>query len=124
MELIDRQAAIAKLKKHREIFCKNRLEFAILSDKDKTRVDEIDACIAALINLSSAQPTPKTVIYSGDGYADGYMVYDSAECPECGYEYEESDKAWGEPYCPHCGQLLNWNTEGEPMEGGTDGTTD
>lgn len=35
---------------------------------------------------------PKMVLYSGDGYADGYMVYDMAECPSCGYEYEDGDK--------------------------------
>ena len=35
---------------------------------------------------------PKTVLYSGDGYADGYMVYDMAECP-------------------NCGQALNWKSE-------------
>lgn len=51
---------------------------------------------------------PKTVIYSGDGYADGYMVYDMAECPSCGYEYEDGDKDWGLSFCPNCGQALNW----------------
>lgn len=65
------------------------------------------------IALPSAQTAPKAVIYSGDGYADGCLVYDSAECPECGYTYEESDKEWGEPYCPHCGQLLDWEMRGE-----------
>jgi len=51
---------------------------------------------------------PKTVIYSGDGYADGEMVYDMAECPNCGYEYEDGDKDWGLSFCPSCGQKLNW----------------
>lgn len=55
----------------------------------------------------------KTVLYSGDGYADGYMVYDMAECPNCGYEYEEGDKDWGLPFCPNCGQSLNWESEVE-----------
>lgn len=53
----------------------------------------------------------KTVLYSGDGYADGYMVYDMAECPNCGYEYEDGDKDWGLPFCPNCGQALNWESE-------------
>lgn len=55
----------------------------------------------------------KTVLYSGDGYADGHMVYDMAECPNCGYEYEEGDKDWGLPFCPNCGQSLNWESEVE-----------
>ena len=54
---------------------------------------------------------PKTVLYSGDGYADGYMVYDMAECPNCGYEYEDGDKDWGLSFCPSCGQKLNWESE-------------
>lgn len=29
--------------------------------------------------LPPVNPQPKTVLYSGDGYADGYMVYDMAE---------------------------------------------
>ena len=59
--------------------------------------------------LPSVKPQePTTVLYSGDGYADGYMVYDMAECPNCGYEYEDGDKDWGLPFCPNCGQELNW----------------
>lgn len=55
----------------------------------------------------------KKVIYRGDGYSDGELVYDMAECPSCGFEYEESDWIWKEPYCPHCGQLLDWEIEHE-----------
>lgn len=55
-DTVYRQDAIAKLKERRKIFCKNRLDFTILPDKDKARVDEIDVCIAALINLPSADP--------------------------------------------------------------------
>ena len=67
-----------------------------------------------IMKQPSIQPQePKTVLYSGDGYADGYMVYDMAECPNCGYEYEEGDKDWGLPFCPNCGQSLNWESEEE-----------
>ena len=62
--------------------------------------------------LPSVKPQePKTVLYSGDGYADGYMVYDMAECPNCGYEYEDGDKDWGLSFCPNCGQKLDWESE-------------
>lgn len=54
---------------------------------------------------------PKEVIYSGDGYYDGELVYDLAECPECGYEYEEGDIGWGLPFCLKCGQALKWEVE-------------
>jgi hypothetical protein len=62
-------------------------------------------------DLEVLEQEPKTVLYIGDGYADGYMVYDMAECPNCGYEYEDSDKDWGLPFCPSCGQKLNWESE-------------
>ena len=51
---------------------------------------------------------PKTVLYSGDGYADGYMVYDMAECPNCGRKFEYGDETWNCNFCPDCGQALNW----------------
>ena len=65
-----------------------------------------------LIGVGMAyEPPTKTVLYSGDGYADGYMVYDMAECPNCGYKYEDGDKDWGLPFCPNCGQSLDWESE-------------
>lgn len=43
-----------------------------------------------------------------DGYADGELVYDFGKCPECGWQFEEGDKDWEEPYCCHCGKKLKW----------------
>lgn len=60
---------------------------------------------------------PRHVIYSGDGYADGSIVYDMAECPNCGYKYEELDHDWEMPYCPNCGCSLLWEMEGEINDG-------
>ena len=64
-----------------------------------------------LATLPPVTPQPKTVLYSGDGYADGHIVYDMAECPNCGYRYEDGDKDWGLSFCPNCGQALNWESE-------------
>ena len=61
--------------------------------------------------LEYLEQEPKTVLYSGDGYADGYMVYDMAECPNCGRKFEYGDKDWGLSFCPSCGQKLNWESE-------------
>lgn len=55
--------------------------------------------------------THKLVMYSGDGYADGYMVYDIANCPNCDYEFEDGDDNWNSPYCCRCGQRLKWEEE-------------
>ena len=54
---------------------------------------------------------PKTVIYSGDGYADGEMVYDMANCPNCDREFEDGDETWNCNFCPDCGQALKWESE-------------
>jgi len=57
-DTISRQKAIERLEEHRKIFCNNHMEFIILSAKDKARVDEIDNCIATLINLPSVDAVP------------------------------------------------------------------
>lgn len=50
------------------------------------------------------------VILEGDGYSDGNVVYDTAICPHCDYvldaDYDPDEHH--EPYCPHCGQRLDW----------------
>lgn len=51
---------------------------------------------------------PKTAHLEGDGYADGKIVYDYAQCPNCQRAFEESDENWECGYCPCCGQALKW----------------
>ena len=48
----------------------------------------------------------KTPVYEGDGYADGYMVYDTWVCTNCGTKYEVDYDDFG--FCPKCGQAINW----------------
>ena len=67
----------------------------------------------AIKDLSPVKQEPKTVLYSGDGYADGYMVYDMAECPNCGREFEDGDETWNCNFCPDCGQALKWKGANE-----------
>lgn len=55
-DLISRQRLLKELKHHKELFCRNRIEFLGLSKNDKARADEIDNCIATVINMQSAQP--------------------------------------------------------------------
>ena len=49
---------------------------------------------------------PKKPDYEGDGYADGYMVYDTWICPNCGEKYEVDYDNYG--HCPKCGQEIDW----------------
>ena len=85
------------------------LKYTMEKHKNDT-VNTFDTNISVMCKdiLEYLEQEPKTVLYSGDGYADGYMVYDMAECPNCGYEYEYGDKDWGLSYCPNCGQKINW----------------
>lgn len=51
----------------------------------------------------------------GDGYADGHLVYDMYDCPNCGKEYELDYEQYD--YCPNCGQKLDWTVlEGEETD--------
>ena len=52
---------------------------------------------------------PKTPNYEGDGYEDGYMVYDTWICPNCGEHYEVDYDDYD--YCPKCGQAIDENLE-------------
>lgn len=101
-DLISRRAAIERLEEHRRIFCKRHMEFTILSDKDKARVDEIDNCIATLINLPSAQPERKRGEWR---HYEGYLT-----CSECGTEYDDDIMTHCcddvPKYCPNCGARM------------------
>lgn len=50
---------------------------------------------------------PKIPNIWGDGYADGHLVYDMYDCPNCGASYEIDYDDY--TYCPKCGQKLDWS---------------
>ena len=54
---------------------------------------------------------PKRPVYEADGYADGELVYDYAECPECGHLFEYGINDWCCNHCSDCGQKLDWSAE-------------
>lgn len=45
--------------------------------------------------------------FEGDGYADGFLVYDTWICPCCYTHYEVDSDDY--KYCPECGQRLDWS---------------
>ena len=75
---------------------------------------EAHLCEAELVDKTK----PLNPILEGDGYADGDMVYDMASCPSCGNQLteDEYDFMWKKPYCPYCGQALDWNFPEEEEE--------
>lgn len=50
---------------------------------------------------------PKIPDYEGDGYADGFLVYDTWICPSCGRHYEIDYDHY--VYCPECGQRIDFD---------------
>jgi len=69
----------------------------------------LDAMVYWYLGIADKE-IPKQVDLKGDGYADGELVYDMADCPnpDCQHFFEDSDENWGCTYCPDCGQKLRW----------------
>ena len=75
---------------------------------NKPFYDELTARSMGEAVIALEKQIPKSIIYSGDGYADGEMVYDMANCPYCDKYFEEYETEWNCNYCPNCGQKLDW----------------
>lgn len=53
---------------------------------------------------------PRKPDYEGDGYdEDGYLIYDTWICPNCGKHYEVDYDDYN--FCPECGQALDWRNK-------------
>ena len=75
------------------------------SDPRKCGVLLCEACDVAVTALE--KQVAKEPHLEGDGYADGYMVYDTWICPNCDEHYEMDFEQ--HMYCPACGQKIKWN---------------
>ena len=94
-DIISRQAVITML---------NKIENAV-EDGDGFQFNE---WIDYAKDIPSAEKKVEQVELEGDGFADGELVFDFGKCPKCGWDFEEGDKDWEQPYCCHCGQRLHW----------------
>ena len=81
---------------------------------DKNHYDVGDYREALVMGIQALQTgnEPQLVNYIADGYSDGELVYDGAECPNCGlhFEYDEWDWKYAK-FCMRCGQALLWEPE-------------
>lgn len=110
-DLISRQAVL-------KILSENRFRYNIAQEgynggqvlwSENLYTDTVRTKIEKLPSAeNNTKIRPMQVELEADGYADGELVYDYGKCPNCGWEFEEGDKDWKEPYCCHCGQKLKW----------------
>lgn len=69
-------------------------------------IGTVEECWAAVEKQAA-----KIADLSGDGYADGHLVYDTYECHHCGEHYELDYDRY--EYCPNCGQHMKIEMESD-----------
>ena len=98
-DTISREALRQKLQDHHDFFVNAYGNFRGMSLNDKTRVDEIDNCIAMVVNAPSvtpSRPKGKWIDILDEKTENTETHHD--ECSNCGYH------GWTEySYCPNCG---------------------
>lgn len=109
-DCISREAIKQGLQEHRNFYVNAYGGFSNLSQNDKSRVDEIDNCIAMVVNEPSVTPQrPKGKWKRIAGFED--CNYD--KCSVCGaYQLFY----YGKPstnYCPNCGAEMSGGDEDE-----------
>lgn len=117
--------ALEEIQQYREIGTveeiKSVKKYIALKRRCGTPTNTIDLC-AEYVAIGTVEECreavekqkPKTPDYEGDGYADGYMVYDTWICPNCGKQYEVDYDDYD--HCPKCGQAIQWDANLEGME--------
>ena len=66
----------------------------------------------AIVQKATEKQIPKKPDYEGDGFdEDGYLIYDTWICPNCGKHYEVDYDDYN--FCPECGQALDLSDEND-----------
>lgn len=96
---------IENLKENKEYMQKKVLSINLhgKGEKDAKEIAfDFDRAIEALEKQIAKEP-----YYSGDGYWNGELVYDTWTCPNCSKSYEVDYDDYD--FCPNCGQKIKWN---------------
>lgn len=78
------------------------LENIKFKSKDKSEIWALREAQDALIKRS-----PVKIKY----WSEETSKAETANCPSCEYQFDDYSDLWGEPFCPHCGQALDWEAE-------------
>lgn len=96
-EYIEREALIAKLQAHKDLFVKAWGSFRKMPEKDKARADAITTCISDVMNATAADVVE---VKRGKNLKPGSMF----ECSLCGWMDWDTVLADGPfNFCPNCG---------------------
>lgn len=79
------------------------LENLKFKSKDKAEIWALREAQDALIKRS-----PVKIRYNNE--SDNAMGA-TANCPSCEWGFVDYEEYWQEPFCPHCGQALDWESE-------------
>lgn len=82
------------------------LENIKFKSKDKAEIWALREAQDALIKRS---PTKVRI----DDSVESSLI---GVCPSCEWIIGDTEDIWEEPFCPHCGQALDWETESEDKE--------
>ena len=98
---------VEELKQLKEILpylksCRQSLDNVVKRCNEYEQIGTVEECREAV-----EKQKPKVPDYEGDGYADGYMVYDTWICPNCGKKYEVDYDDY--KHCPECGRAIGEN---------------
>lgn len=106
--LIDANALKEKLQEHHDFFVDGVGGFRYLTPKDKARVDEIDNCIAEIVNAPSVDAMK--AVHGSWVHDDDYVEWaDVCVCSICKRHALEHYKTVSvrSNYCPHCGAKMD-----------------
>lgn len=106
-DTISREALRQKLQDHHDFFVNAYGNFKGMSLSDKARVDEIDNCIAMLVNAPSVTPQPKVGKWIKTYEPNDAELCILWMCSEC--QNTERGRRRSK-YCPNCG---SYNGGGE-----------
>ena len=117
---ISRESIKQKLQEHRNFYVNAYGGFSNLSQNDKSRVDEIDNCIAMVVNEPSVTPQrPKgkwIKIQSGDKDFPESIVCSRCKNENSHLDFDEHSEPIGKifvtsKYCPNCGAEMSGGGE-------------
>ena len=113
--LIDANALLSKFKEHRNLYAPSWEAFKVSSINVKSRVDEIDTCMADVINAPTIDAVE--VVYGRWIITETIPTLEkTVECSACRRKTHYPKARWNDirltKYCPNCGAKMDLEEQG------------